>query len=380
MTMTTGTSPDRGTAARRWAAELLGVQENTPPVEARRAYFRKLRENDFLPERSLHHAALILEGKPVPAEVEDELLLEEESRLHADVESFAEELFKLPPSQRRERWHRLFSRCRSALPLMTRLQALKAGLDVDTAQMPLDQSARDWLVAHLLESFPLRPQAQAAARQAFLREIEGRSDHKAFENAARYLLAEWPTLAALDKQLLQYIAKLRSHLKRRWKNRVRNRGYRETVTPAGTKGKDELRKLIVWAVLLAVALWFKLSILPSLKPSDGSSSSRPPAPGYSAPNDSMRFIPPIEDLLDPSKFDVEIVGSHRLRILRFTPRPSSTVTGSSGPQANDMGPVLIGEAALRLRGVSKEQVDLLFSRAAKKKPLDRTPKADPARP
>ena len=59
--MTTGTSPDVATAARRRAAELLGVGENASPGEARRAYFRKVREHDFLPPPSLYRALRILE-------------------------------------------------------------------------------------------------------------------------------------------------------------------------------------------------------------------------------------------------------------------------------------------------------------------------------
>lgn len=62
--------------------------------------------------------------------------------------------------------------------------------------------------------------AQAVSRQAFLRQIEESStvqDQRSWERSARFLQAEWPVLAALDQELVQDIAKLRSRLKRRSK-------------------------------------------------------------------------------------------------------------------------------------------------------------------
>ena len=127
-TMTTGISPDVPPAC-RWAAEMLGVPEDAAGAEARGAYFRKLRENDFASPGSLHHALRLLEGQKEPAELNEEWLLEEEGRLHAEIESFAEEFFNLTAKQRRERWEALLCRCESAPALAARLQNLKiAGL------------------------------------------------------------------------------------------------------------------------------------------------------------------------------------------------------------------------------------------------------------
>src|SRR5262249_3835460 len=127
-TMTTGTNPDVSAVARRWAAQLLGVQEGASSGEARRAYFRKLRESDFLPPRSLNHALRILDGMLAPAEPDEQWLFEEEGRLRAEVTSIAEEFFALPVTQRRERWDALLSKCQRVSPLMARRQSLKAGL------------------------------------------------------------------------------------------------------------------------------------------------------------------------------------------------------------------------------------------------------------
>src|SRR5262249_25610102 len=159
-------------------------------------YFRKLRESDFLPPRSLRQALRILDGTPAPAEPDRQWLFEEEGRLRAEVTSFAEEFFTLPVTQRRQRWDALLSSCQRVPPLVARLQALKAGLNVENQSLPLDKSLHGQLAEHLLQSFPLPPLTRAASRQAFLCQIEApsaASSHKLWEQAARYLRAEWPS-------------------------------------------------------------------------------------------------------------------------------------------------------------------------------------------
>jgi hypothetical protein len=68
--MTTGTGPDTDSVARRHAAELLGVAPNASPAEARRAYYRKVRESDFLPPPFLQRALRVFDPKPGRAEVD----------------------------------------------------------------------------------------------------------------------------------------------------------------------------------------------------------------------------------------------------------------------------------------------------------------------
>ena len=207
---------------------MLGVPENAPSAEARRTYFKKVRENDFLAPRSLHHALRVLEGKKQPAESDEEWLLEEENRLRAEIDLFAAGFFSLPASQRLERWNALLSRCKIASPLTARLQTLKAGLEVEVKSLPSFQGR---LAEQLLQSFPLPPLAQTASRQAFLRQIEDASafaDRSSWEKAARYLRAEWPALADLDRESVQHIAKLRSRLKR--KKTMHQRGQRQRAS------------------------------------------------------------------------------------------------------------------------------------------------------
>jgi hypothetical protein len=371
--MTTGTSPDAGAAARRWAAQCLGLSENASSAEARRAYLRKLRESDFLPPCSLHRALRILDGKRASVEPDEEWLLEEEGRLRAEVASFAEAFFTLSVSQRRQRWEALLSQCQHVLPLSARLQALKAGLEVENPGLPLDESLRGQLAEHLLQSFPLPPLAQAVCRQAFLRRIEdpaAAADRKAWEKAARYLRAEWPAFAALDGELVRHLAKLRRQLKRRSKMHRCSERNPQAASAGSGKGSS-------WGWLL-VLLGMLIGIFRGATTSSTSPSRRPPTPSFSNPLEDLRSkLPPIDELFDPSKYDVGILSPGGGRVLCFTPRPGSTVTGSNDRQADNGKTVLLGEATLRLLGASREQIDFLFSRAAEKKRLDNTPNPPP---
>src|SRR5262249_6981021 len=145
-----------------------------------------------------------------------------------------------------------------------------------------------------------------------------------------------------------------------------------------------------WVVVILVSLG---GIMRGVFESNNSSSSRAPSYGYSSPKhglggtgfDNLRGrlhtdpatganppvsypfnIPPLHELLDPSKYDVEPVGSRGSRLLCFTPRPGAKITGSDRWPGVNAQPVHFGEASLRLMGVTREQMDELFARAAGK--------------
>jgi hypothetical protein len=398
--MTTGTNLDVQAVMRRWAAGVLGVLENASSVEARRAYFRKARGSAFVPSRSLQHALRILDGEPLSAERNEEWLLEEEGRLRTEVESFAVEFFTLSVTQRRERFEALLSRCPGASPLGARMQSLKAGLEVEIQSSPFGGSFQDQLAEQLLHSFPLPPLALATSRQAFLRKIEEPSaaaHRKLWEKAARYVLAEWPAIAALDPELVQQVVRLRRRLKRQ--SRRHRRSLRNRPAAAAGNGKKKPWALLwIWCLVGGGILRGLLGLIPS----NNSSMPRAPSFNYSIPPggkglprlDELRGrilnnlkngtkslplllnLPTIDELLDPATFDVEIIHVTGSRFLQFTPRPGSIIAGK-GPQATHGQPMLIEEATLILRGVSDEQMSVLFSRAAKAKPSDSTLKAPP---
>ena len=58
---------DPGAPVARLAAELLGVDREAAFRESLSTLFRRLRDDDFIPDPSLHEAMLILSGRPVGA-------------------------------------------------------------------------------------------------------------------------------------------------------------------------------------------------------------------------------------------------------------------------------------------------------------------------
>ena len=372
--MTTGTSLDDGPAGRRWAAGLLGVEEDAPRAEVRRAYLVKLREDDFQPSRSLLDALRVLEGKGVLGGIDEDRLLEEETRRRAEVESFAELFFTFPVAERRRRWDELLSGCRSVPPLAARLRVLQAGLEVDVGGLPSDEYFTIQLAEQLLHAFALLPLAQATSRQGFLRRIEEPSleaERSSWEKAARRLRAKWPVVAALDDELVRHVAELRRRLGRRAKlsRRVRQQ---QAAAPAGSS-----QGIPWWVGAIVVVAG---ALLRGLSTSNNSPSERAPSSGYTSPvAPDLDNGPTLRELCDPSKFDVEVINPETrvARLLRFTPRPGSTLAGPNRPRANDGPPLMYGEVILRLRGLTPAQIQLLASRAEKAKRPDDPPKTPP---
>jgi hypothetical protein len=366
--VTTGTSLDDG---RRWAAELLDVAEVAPRAEVRRAYLERLRDYDFQPPRSLRDALRVLEGRCVPG-IDEDRLREEEARLRAEVESFAEEFFDLSVGERRLRWDALSSACRGVPPLAARLRALRAGLGVETAGFPSDESFAGLLAEQLLRAFALPPLAQAASRQAFLRQIEepaAEAERPSWEKAARRLRADRPALASLDDEFVRHVVELRGRLARRAKLRRAGRQRREAAPAGGGQG-------IPW---WAFALCFSVigALVRGFTKSDQSTSPTTPIgypklvlPDFGRGPDRGPNLA-ISELCDPSKFDVEVIGTREGRTFRFTPRPGSAHAGG--------GPQFWGEAAMRLLGVPPAQVNRLISRAEAAKRLGDAPKTPPER-
>jgi len=318
-----------------------------------------------------------------PLEADEDWFLEEENQLRDDVETFANAFFSLALAERRERWHSLLSRCQSVPSLVVRLDALKAGLEVETGNLPADQSFRAQLAHHLVQAFPLPPLAQAACRQAFVRQIEEPSaaiDYKSWEQAAGYLLAEWPTLVALDEPLVRDIATLRRRLRQRRKAYRRCAWKRRLAILHEQTDSWWLALVTVVGLYVIMSFWggtkSNHSSMPHSTP--GSSSSRldsmrkPDLDNLALlwatnPKTGAKSLDPISwnDLLDPSKFEVEVVGSGDVRSLRFTSRAGGTIVADGTIVAGAKGKqFLIGEASLRLIGMSKEQMNVLFSRAA----------------
>jgi hypothetical protein len=76
-------------------------------------------------------------------------------------------------------------------------------------------------------------------------------------------------------------------------------------------------------------------------------------------------LPPLRDLVDPTRFDVELFGPGLGKnLLYFKARPGSPTTGADGRPVNNGEPMYVSETRLRLMGASQELIDELYARAA----------------
>jgi hypothetical protein len=351
-----------------------------------------------VPLPSLRRALRVLDPSQRPGGADGDWLLAEEVRLREEVDSFAADFFDLPVAERGRQWESLVSECRDFPPLAGRLRALKAGLEVEPPSLPPDQLGGGApgplaeLADQLVQSFPLPPVAKAASRQAFHRRTETDTSDSAeasWEQAARYLLAEWPALAALDRELVEEVANLRNRLKQRAESRLRHLPKPANAPAPNGKGSS-------WGVYAVLVVVF--AIARTGMNSNDSSSSRTPAPVYRPPppplspelEDLLRRarapqpvegpaqfptdeLPPIRELLNSSEYDVEVIKAGGARMLCFTPRSGSKEGGLRFGPANSGQPIVYGEATLRLRGFSRNEVNALFSQAERKQRYELIP-------
>jgi hypothetical protein len=337
----------------------LGIHESASPDEAGRAYLRKLREQEFMPPCPLHGALCVFQQKPLPPAAEEQMRIEEETRLRAEVDAFADEFFRLLVAKRRECWKELLVRCQHLPSLSTRLQDLKGGLDVDVGGLPTEESLRGKLAAHLVESFPLPRLARAASRQAFLRTAA--AELKSWEKAARCLRREWPAVAALDYEVVAQLSSLRWRVRRRDKMRRRNRraDWLDAVNNSKWGGL---------AVLLLISL-----VSGILKNRDKPSNSLYPPLTSLTPQQQFAIetadTPPTSELLDPAKFDVDLLDYDRVH---FTAR-----LGSGTTRPTDARPIALSKTTLILLGVPRADIDALFTRAAKANSPKSSPNSRP---
>jgi hypothetical protein len=152
----------------RFAADLIGLDDQGEPTETLGRLFRKLRDDDFLPDPTSHEAIQTLAGRPI---AQDSLLFQEASdfqkrRLLEDVERFAAEFFSIPIEARLERWKSLVEACARSPRLIERLDALKPGLTIN-AGLAVDASpVVNQLIDDILTLFPMKRAAKAAEARA----------------------------------------------------------------------------------------------------------------------------------------------------------------------------------------------------------------------
>jgi hypothetical protein len=203
------------TSLERFAAEQIGFDDPENSAETIAGLFRKLRDDDFLPDPLAHDAILALAGRPLPLKLDSMLFREgshiKECELHAKVEQFAAEFFTIPVAQRVDRWKALVEICSSRGRLLERLDGLKSGLTLDVKQIDDPSPLVKRLLDDILALFPMRPSAKAAEARArierFLTDPKG--DDTDRSKALKQLRKRHPEMVALAEGYLTQIARPR---------------------------------------------------------------------------------------------------------------------------------------------------------------------------
>jgi hypothetical protein len=184
-----------------FAAGVIGLEPGPDPAETRSALFRKLLDDDFLPDPLAHEAILALAGRPL---TQGSLLAEEASeaerrRLHRDVEQFASAFFDLPISSRVEQFRMLSQACAQHPSLIERLMVLRPALMVARTTVTDPSPLVKALLDDILDLCVLRPgprSVEARARAERFRSDPNATD-AARERALKHLKSRHPAMVAL---------------------------------------------------------------------------------------------------------------------------------------------------------------------------------------
>ena len=213
---------------RRWAANVLGISPGASTTQAQVALLRKLPEVNFVPPSAWKPALKVLKSEipnpPFEILSGDQVFLSEQRTLLLQVESFAEEYWKLDSPRRRQRWHELYASVGHLPPLRARLRTLKAGLLLPLVTSESDRPGVMELVGHMQKLYVLGPTHRPVRRFEILREMEPAMVR--WEKVARQLRGDFRDVIFLDPDLIDSLISWRSEKKRL--ARLRKRLLRNT--------------------------------------------------------------------------------------------------------------------------------------------------------
>ena len=194
-----------------FAADLVGLEPVSTAADSTAALFRKLRDDDFLPDPLTHEALLALAGRPVGAGslLAEEAAGAEEQRHLAEVERFAADFFAIPVVERAGRWRALAQSGARHPRSIERLKALRPGLSIDRGAFADPSPPVRRLADDLLDLFPMRPEPRAVESRG--RALRFQADETLTDSdrgrALRDLTRGHPDLAAISDGYLDRLEK-----------------------------------------------------------------------------------------------------------------------------------------------------------------------------
>lgn len=197
------------------SAKRLGLDNDLEPQATRSAILRQLRDAGYLLDPATHEAVMLLHGRPAGrGALSAGESAAEEDRLRGELESLADQFFKIPVQDRDSQWNSLRERCASHPALEFRLQHLARGLRIDRTSYAGAAPAVARLVEDVLTLFVLRPIPRAArSRQLaarFLKDPKFTDRERA--RAKLSLTRRHPEIAALADDYLDRLSPPRRSL------------------------------------------------------------------------------------------------------------------------------------------------------------------------
>jgi hypothetical protein len=197
-----------------WAGQNLGVPVDASARQARAAFMSRLAEYQWLPppavQESLDYWTRPAETKIFPS-LREQAFADEEYRLRAQIDEFAQNFFKMAAGRRQIRYQELVDQCAWSVSLSGRLRTLAAGLDLNSRDWENLPPAQQELARHVCELFVLPGAERARRRWQLLQELEGPGDAwktqvADWKFAAQDLQKSYPDLAALEPVLIDELA------------------------------------------------------------------------------------------------------------------------------------------------------------------------------
>src|SRR5262245_23521874 len=149
-----------------WAARVLAPGSAADPAAARRRFYERLAEHDFVlpPEEDAAQRVAKRPAESIGEPLHAWAWNAQSAHWRGAVESFATDFFRLPPGERRQRLEELSRNCAFEPSLIKRLDLLRPALDVN-AQAPGANANAAALAGEFSELFLLPKTRRLAERQ-----------------------------------------------------------------------------------------------------------------------------------------------------------------------------------------------------------------------
>ena len=157
-----------------WASQQLGISPSASARAARAAFMNRLAEYQWVPPPAIQESYEYWsqsDGPLLPSLVE-QAFQDEEYRLRAQIEEFAQNFFELHVEARQNRYKELSDQCAWSVSLSARLGKLAAGLDVSRADWQNAPTEQQELAEQVCQLFTLPAAEEARRRWQLLQELE----------------------------------------------------------------------------------------------------------------------------------------------------------------------------------------------------------------